>query len=216
MVLRAQAKIAEMQAEQAKVDSLEAQLEQLNLQSAQATLKAPIEGRFIARQLSRQVGAFIKTGQVIGMIVPSEDLEASCSISQEDVEKYRESIDQPVFIYLENVGKIKGRVKSVEPRGRDTLESPILAAKYGGPIPVHFVTQDSESKDTLRTKNPRFVATISINRSESNSRLTQPLSPGQHCRVELIDSQITVANAVNRWVKAFINWVKPAQVDSPS
>ena len=216
MVLRAQAKIAEMQAEQAKVDSLEAQLEQLNLQSAQTTVKAPVAGRFKARQLSRQVGQFVKTGQVLGIIVPSEDLEASCSISQEDVEKYRESIDQPVFIYLANVGKIKGRVKSVEPRGCDTLESPILAAKYGGPIPVHFVTQDSESKDTLRTNNPRFVATISIDHAESNNRLTQLLSPGQLCRVCLIDTQITVANAVNRWVKAFVNWVKPPQVDSPN
>jgi len=34
--------------------------------------------------------------------------------------------------------------------------------------------------------------------------------------VELIDSQITLANAVNRWVDAFIKWVKPPQVDAPT
>jgi hypothetical protein len=44
----------------------------------------------------------------------------------------------------------------------------------------------------------------------------EPLTPGQLCRVELIDTQITVANAINRWVEAFIQWVKPPQVDMPS
>ena len=215
-VLRAQAKIAEMQAEQAKVDSLEAQLVQLIVQSDQMIIKAPVQGRFIARQLSRQVGQFIKAGQALGMIVPSKEVEVSCTISQEDIEQYRSSIGKSVFIYLQGVGKVHGVIQEVEPRGLDTLESPILAAKHGGPIAVHYISKETDNKDPMRTNKPRFIAKIVIDPVSLAASSTQPLIPGQLCRVELIDSQITLANAVNRWVDAFIKWVKPPQVDAPT
>jgi len=216
LVLRAQAKIAEMQAEQAKVESLESQLAQLDTQSEQMIIKAPITGRFIARQLSRQVGQYIKAGQILGIMVPEEAVEASCSISQEDVEQYRASIGQPVFVYLQGLGRVQGRVKSVDPRGIDTLESPVLAAKFGGPIAVHYVSQDTEKKDSLRTNQPRFVATIAIDAFDSQDPISASLTAGQLCRVELIDSHLTVANTFNRWFKAFVQWIKPPQVDSQS
>jgi putative peptide zinc metalloprotease protein len=217
-VLRAQSKIAEMQAEQSKRDSLEAQLALLAVQTDQMTIKAPIRGRFISRQLSRQVGQFIKAGQPLGMIAPSQEVEVSCSVSQQDIEHYRSSIGKPAFVYLQGIGKVLGEIKDVEPRGLDTLESPVLAAKHGGPIAVHYISKETDNKDPMRTNKPRFIAKIMLN-PECLSTFTssaEPLTPGQLCRVELIDTQITVANAINRWVEAFIQWVKPPQVDMPS
>ncbi|MCY2975248.1 MAG: HlyD family efflux transporter periplasmic adaptor subunit [Planctomycetota bacterium] len=215
-VLRAQNKIAEMQAEQAKVDSLQEQSAQLEIQSAQMIIKAPIQGRFISRQLSRQVGQFMRAGQALGMIVPSKEVEVSCTVSQEDIEQYRSSIGDPVIIHLEGVGQVLGEIREVEPRGLDTLESPILAAKHGGPIAVHYISKETDNKDPMRTNKPRFIAKVVIDPTSLSAATMKPLVAGQLCRVELIESQITLANAINRWVDAFIKWVKPPQIDMPA
>jgi putative peptide zinc metalloprotease protein len=215
-VLRAQNKIAEMQAEQAKVDSFQEQSAQLEIQSAQMIIKAPIQGRFISRQLSRQVGQFTKAGQALGMIVPSTEVEVSCTVSQEDIQQYRSSIGDPVIIHLEGIGKVRGEIREIEPRGLDTLESPILAAKHGGPIAVHYISKETDNKDPMRTNKPRFIAKVIIDPISLSAATTEPLVAGQLCRVELIESQITLSNAINRWVDAFIKWVKPPQIDNPT
>ncbi len=205
LVMRAQAKMPEMQAEQARVEATRQQLAQLETQLARLVITAPKSGRVVSRTLYNSIGKLVKVGQPLADIVAVEAIEVSCSIAQVDVETYRKHVTEKTEIYLANGQKLSGILTEVRPRGLDSLENPALAAKYAGPITVHLTSGGDDKKNPLKTETPRFEARMSINLKAAN----MPLTPGQICRVGLTNQKMTVAGLLDRWKDSLIEWLKP-------
>ncbi len=205
-VLRAQLKMPELQVEQARMEAIQQQLAQVELQLEQLIVTAPESGRLIARTLHNRLGQFVKIGQPLATIVANLAVEVHCSVDQTDVEAYRQHVGGDTEIFFSNNQRLVGTLNEVRPRGSESLENPALAAKYGGPIPVHLTNNPLDKENSLKTHAPRFEARLTF-----NSPLTEALTPGQLCRVGIANRQLSIAGLLDRWKNAFVEWVKPAE-----
>lgn len=206
LVLRAQGKIAEMQAAESQVAAIQEQLDQLEERGEKLVVTAPISGMLVARKLSDSLGMYLKPGQPMGTIEGFKSLHVSCSIDQTDLDRFQKSPHGKVAVFLEGFGRAEGRIVELRPRGADTLEHPALAAKFGGPISVHMATNSDGKNDSLRTQSPRFDVRIELSSIPDDAI---GVVPGQLCRVELIDNSVSIAGIASRWKDAFIDYVKP-------
>ncbi len=205
LVLRAQAKMPELQVEQARTDTTSQQLEQSEQKLAQLVITAPGSGRLVSRTLHNSLGKLVKVGQPLADIAAVKAIEVYCSVAQADVEIYRQHVGEKAEIYLANTPKLFGTLTEVRPRGTDALENPALAAKYGGPVTVHLTSGGSDKQNPLKTESPRFEARIAID----VDTLDRPLTAGQICRIGLTSHAMTVAGMLDRWKDSLIKWIKP-------
>lgn len=78
-------KLAEGQIARAQADRIAAQIDLVEYQITQATLISPLGGKVVSGDLKRQIGAPVKTGDVLFEVAPLEALRAELSVPEEDV-----------------------------------------------------------------------------------------------------------------------------------
>lgn len=78
-------KTAQAQIAQADADKLQAQIELLDYQISQARLLSPLVGKVVTGDLKRQVGAPVKTGDVLFEVAPLETLQALVLVSEDQI-----------------------------------------------------------------------------------------------------------------------------------
>jgi multidrug resistance efflux pump len=78
-------KTAEAQIAQASADKAEAQIGLLNYHLEQANLKSPITGTVIKGDLKKQIGAPVKTGDVLFEVTPVETLRAQLMVPEDQI-----------------------------------------------------------------------------------------------------------------------------------
>ena len=78
-------KTAEAQIAQAQADGEVAQIELLQYQIGQATILSPTSGVVVSGDLKRQIGAPVKTGDVLFEVAPLEALRAELSVPDDEV-----------------------------------------------------------------------------------------------------------------------------------
>ncbi len=204
-VLRAQDKMAEFQAEQARLDSIQEQLTQAESKFDNLTIMSPQAGRLVTRELDRFVGQYLKPGQLIATVAADTTIEIRCSLAQDDVEFYRSRIGKKMRVHVPGSGELEAELVEVRPRGSETLENPALAARYGGPIGVQLNSAPStDEKSPIKTLQPRFEAKLSIDQSLATS-----FALGQICHIRPADDAFTFANILTRWKDSLLNWVFP-------
>ncbi|MFO0923883.1 MAG: HlyD family efflux transporter periplasmic adaptor subunit [Pirellulales bacterium] len=201
---RAEMRMAEMQSEQAKSESLRKQIEQVEKQVQSLEPIAPRSGRFVSRQITNRAGQFLKSGEPIGTIIANDRLEVQVSIAQVDVAAYRGHLGKRVLLYRESGRPIQGTLREVLPRYTDTLDHPSLAAKYGGPIAVKMESS-SNDKGGLKTLKPRNIAKIEIDPSAMHG-----MAAGEHCSVLLAEHPQSLAEVGIRLLKKLRDWILPA------
>lgn len=76
---------AKAQIAQADADKAEAQIELLEYQISQASLVSPLGGVVVKGDLKRQIGAPVKTGDVLFEVCPLEALRAELLVSEEEI-----------------------------------------------------------------------------------------------------------------------------------
>ena len=76
---------AKAQIAQADADKAEAQIELLEYQISQASLISPLGGVVVKGDLKRQIGAPVKTGDVLFEVCPLEALRAELLVSEEEI-----------------------------------------------------------------------------------------------------------------------------------
>jgi putative peptide zinc metalloprotease protein len=200
-MLRAQGRLAELQAEEANARSQREQLAGFDDEVDKLTICAIQTGRFHSRILRQQLGRFLTQGTVLGTIAQSDRFEVRGSIAQSDIVKMRANIGEQVRVSIEGHPAISGKLVIVLPRGSDELENPTLAALYGGPIPVRVVSQN-DGKDKLETKSARFTARIQIPQAESIG-----LRSGQFCTIRLAYQSESIFSVVNRLRLSLWEWL---------
>jgi len=78
-------KTAEAQIARAQADKVQAQIELLEYQIEHATIVAPITGVVVKGDLKRQIGAPVKTGDVLFEVAPLEGLRAELAVPEDHV-----------------------------------------------------------------------------------------------------------------------------------
>jgi multidrug resistance efflux pump len=89
-VTRDPGKFAESQIAQANADALAEKIKILEHHLAQARLTSPINGIVVVGDLERQIGAPVKTGDVLFEIAQLESLRAELSVSEDQIADIRE------------------------------------------------------------------------------------------------------------------------------
>jgi hypothetical protein len=76
---------AQAQIAQADADKTQAQIELLEFYIDQAQLKTPITGKLVAGDLKRQIGAPVKTGDILFEVTPLDALRAEVLVSEDQI-----------------------------------------------------------------------------------------------------------------------------------
>jgi biotin carboxyl carrier protein len=78
-------KTAEAQVAQADSDKVQAQIELFEFYIDQAQIKTPIQGRLVAGDLKRQIGAPVKLGDILFEVTPLDTLRAQVLVSEDQI-----------------------------------------------------------------------------------------------------------------------------------
>ena len=76
---------AKAQVAQAEADKVQAQIELLVYTVGRARLVSPVEGTIVSGELKRQIGAPVKTGQVLFEVTPLESLRAELLVPEDQI-----------------------------------------------------------------------------------------------------------------------------------
>jgi len=85
MAARRDGKTAEMQIAQARADEVAAQIRRLEDRIRQAEIRSPIDGTVVSGDLERQIGAPVKTGDVMFEVAPLASLRAELAVPERDI-----------------------------------------------------------------------------------------------------------------------------------
>ncbi len=138
VLLQSQLSIGESQAVKAKLDAAQVQLEQLQQKTEALKLKSPCDGTVVDCYLHERIGQFLKSGEDLGMITENEQLDVVGFVGQSDIDWFRENYPSDLRIRLPEGTLVSAKLTEVLPRASEYLESPQLAANYGGPLSVEI------------------------------------------------------------------------------
>lgn len=98
------------------------------------------------------------------------------SVSQDDIEAFRQHSDNPVSVSfsLLNLSKINGKVVRIHPRATRLVQDITLIAAAGGPLPVRQISTAADNtidqqRQAYEFFTPRFQVEISLPSGKSSS-----------------------------------------------
>jgi len=121
-----------------QISRVESDLDKLNL-------KAPLEGTWVAPQIDRIQGAYLKRGEPVGFVGDLNDLIIRATAGQ-TVAAMIEDADKDVEIRVKGRPDVAfgGRIERIFPAGQDTLPSDALSYTAGG----NTATRPGSQRDT--------------------------------------------------------------------
>lgn len=195
--LRARGELALLQAEQAKIESLASHTLQLEERAAQLEIRSPCNGVLIMSLAEKIEGRFVKPGTPVCIIVDHQSLEVVATASQRDASLFVQHIDEPIWVAQTGGRAQSGKLVSVESRGSEQCEQEALAARYGGPLPVEFSTNEAGEQE-LKYADPRFAIKALLSSDSQHSQWM----PGQIVWLSLSDRH----ERIWEWIVRSFNW----------
>ncbi len=135
--------IAQAQIAQADADKIEAQIELLNYQIEQGKIISPISGTVVKGDLKRQIGAPVKTGDVLFEVTPLESLRAELLVPEDQI--FDIAVDQAG--YLATVSYPGERIKFVVERVNPMAE--VVNDRNVFKVRVRLLAEDPSTEDPL-------------------------------------------------------------------
>jgi putative peptide zinc metalloprotease protein len=198
VLLRSQQALGESQVVNAKLEAALEQLEQLQHKIEALTIRSPCDGRVVDSYLHERIGQFLKSGDDLGMITENEQLEVVGFVDQSDFDLFRTTGPIDLRIRLPEGTVASAQVTEALPRASDYLDSPQLAANFGGPLSVEIEDAEDGAK-RWKLPKPRFKIKAALPLSHG-----ERIRPGQsvglylpHHSVSLLRSLLRVAD--NYW-----------------
>ena len=169
---------AEAQTVLNKKSSLAKQLREKSEQLSHLKILAPFEGFVFKRELSNQIGRYVRHGDEVLNVGRTQSRKLIVSIDQEDLDSIRENRDSDMRVLMPGLPVFKASVQTVNERASDRPKYPAICASYGGPLPVEPLPSEDESTDRevekFRLLAPRFDVELAV-----NSELGPQLQCGQ-------------------------------------
>ncbi len=135
-------------------------IRQLRKQVAALRVKAPRDGRVVARDLGSKIGTYLNEGDALMVVAAELDKEIVAMIPHDDVDTVRQLIGRDVPIRTAGFTQAIGRFDRVEPRASDELLDRSLAATEGGSLAVRAAA-DAEDQQ-LRLLQPHFRGRVHL------------------------------------------------------
>lgn len=192
---RARGEMAEFQAEEANLNSLLEQLEQLESKLQNLVVRAPVAGTIVSSDLDRMLGKYFHTGEPLCLIAGGEGIELQASADQNDADALRSAIGKRVQVRMANGDAAMGVLEKVDPRASQELNSPSLAAIYGGSLTVE-INHDASGNETLHLPEPRFRAFVRFEDPEQPS-----FAPGRLASFRIPGKSASLWHAAQRWLE---------------
>jgi len=198
ILLQSQQSLGESQAVKAKLESALEQLEQLQRKIKALSLRSPCDGRVVDSFLHERIGQFLKSGEDLGMITESEQLEVVGFVDQSDFDSFRDCGSIDLRIRFPEGTTATAQLTEALPRASDYLDSPQLAANFGGPLSIE-IEDTADGAKRWKLPKPRFKIKAALSSSQSVR-----IRPGQtvglhfpHHSVSLLRSLMRIAE--NYW-----------------
>lgn len=204
---RAQGHLAELQATEAQRESLALQVAQLEHRVEDLQVRSPADGQLVQNDLPQRLGLFLTAGEPLAMVARPNELEVIASVSQQDVPHLRVAVGQSISAYISGGSSLTGKLDKVDPRAIDRLEQPLLAAIYGGPLPVE-VQKSVAGEEELKLLQPRFEAHLSLESIDC-----QRVTPGQLVWLRSPAQSTTLLDAFSRWCQ--VKWQELVRQSKP-
>lgn len=121
-----------------QIQALDQQIERVQTDLYNLSLKAPIEGVWLAPYIERLNGLYLSRGQQIGMVASLDDMLVTATADQQVCAMILQQADP--IVQIRPVGYpgllLSGRTAEIWPAGTDLLPSAALGLRAGGKIPV--------------------------------------------------------------------------------
>jgi putative peptide zinc metalloprotease protein len=124
----------QLQANQGQIDDARKQLDEL-------TVRPPLAGVWVSRDVERLAGAWVKRGQAVGLVVDEDQMIVRATAGQNAAASLIEQAwhgTGPVKVRLRVQGRpdleTTGAIQEIWPAGRQTLPSPALGLMAGGSV----------------------------------------------------------------------------------
>jgi putative peptide zinc metalloprotease protein len=192
-----QSEVADRLAIEQKIDEVSRQLECL-------TLRAPVSGMVIGRELNTRMGQFASIGTELLRIVDEQRKEIVVSVGQDEFDAFSAGKGQTaVFAPLQTLERFAGRLAPIEPIASSAVDIR-LTSFAGGPLAVQpGAGESSDTQYRLELLQPRFKGIVSLQPAAS-----ERLVSGTTGRVRLNrypESFVAhVVKGVRRWIHCLL------------
>lgn len=197
VLLQSQLSLSESQGVKAKLEAALEQLQQLQHKSESLTLLSPCDGKVVDSYLHERLGQFLKSGEDLGMITETEQLEVVGFVEQSEIDWFRGNLPSDIKVRLPEGSLISANLTEAFPRASEFLESPQLAASFGGPLSVEM-EDAADGTDRWRLPKPRFKIKANLPSSHANR-----IRPGQTVGLYLPNHSISVFQTLTRMAEYY-------------
>ncbi len=166
----AQVAASELQAEKDRLAEVERQC-------AALTVRAPIAGRVVARDLDAREGTYVSAGEPLLAVGNEHEKELIVSVCQNELPAVTSRVEAPVWFRVGAEPAQSGVLKRIDPRARRDLPHPAFAATTGGPLAVR-VQEDQNGQSRLELLEPAFQGVVRLDATASRA-----VSSGQQAHV---------------------------------
>ena len=192
--------IAAVQAEKESRLALQAEYDQRQAQLARALLTAPETGTILSPNVHELPGRYVQEGEELLTIGEESSKELELSISQEDVDFFRQFVGETVLVSLRSPGirSIRCHLTRIDPRGSHAITHDAFSAVSGGPIavqPIQARGSDVEVETDWEFAEPRFSGTVKLSSAQSTM-----LKAGQTATVRVLSHRGTLGQFLYRTV----------------
>ena len=181
--------------------ALEKQLLEKQRQYDALTVRAPVSGRVVARQLAQMQDAYIVEGNELLSIGNDQNKELVLSIAHDEIDEVLPLVGASIYARIGTRSRLWGTLKQVDPRASTQLTHFALAATDGGPLTV-TETEEPEVNEgrSLQLVEPRFKATVELPEDKSVN-----LFCGERGYAVLGRRRSSIGSDLHSWVR---DWVE--------
>lgn len=156
---QAQVAASELQAERDRLAEVQRQCEAL-------MVRAPLDGRVVARDLDAREGTYVSAGEPLLAVGNEHEKELIISVCQNELPDATQRVDKPVWFRVGSSPVQPGVLKRIDPRAKRELPHPAFAATTGGPLAVR-AQEDTNGKSRLELLEPSFQGVIRLSNDAS-------------------------------------------------
>jgi len=197
-------RMAELQAHEQHRLALEKRRAEKATQVDRLTVRAPVAGRVIGRDLGCLIGAYLDEGAQIVALADERSKQLKISVSQHDTDPFSANVGASVRVRLPGVATFRGTLSELAPRADVRLPDPSLCATFGGPLSVRAKDRSRDEADLggeqFELFVPRLTGTVKLTGEQS-----ERLRAGQRGIVSLASFRECIAHHLYRTVT---NWVR--------
>ncbi len=161
-----QGELALAQAENERLASLNKQWSEKKSQRDELVIKAPAKGVVMRRDLDQQTGRYVKAGDELFSLAPSDSRLIMVSIDQRDWDSLKGNEGRSMQILFAGTKMETTRLRRIYPAASTALQHPSMGSNLGGPLSVKRASSASANHhDEVELLSPRFSVELELDES---------------------------------------------------